>query len=108
MRNDRDTVLTVWCRLTGQDEDALPAVERGAFLARSEVLELSGIAYPDLLEAAITAARQGALPLDYWVDCARLERTSSNAQPNSCVQLSSDAKPTAVAASSICLVKSAI
>ena len=67
MRTNRDVVFMMWCRLTGQNTAELDARDRAAFFARPQVSKLSIVPYPELLEAAITAASRGSLPLDQWL-----------------------------------------
>jgi hypothetical protein len=71
MRTDRETVLTVWCRLTGQEAAELDAADRAAFLASPQLPELAIAPYPQLLDAGIAAAGRGSLPLDRWILCLR-------------------------------------
>lgn len=78
MRTDQDTVVTVWCRLTGRAEGEF---EIELNLSQPEVAELARTPYPDLLEAAITAARQGCLPLANWLACVHELQSASPAGP---------------------------
>jgi len=71
MRTDREVVLVLWCRLTGQIAAELNADERAAFYARPQLNELASLPYPVLLDAGITAASRGSLPLDQWLGSVR-------------------------------------
>ncbi len=67
MGTDRDVVFALWCRLTGQLALEFTPEERAAFFARPQVRVLSALAYDDLLDAGITAANRGVLPLELWL-----------------------------------------
>jgi hypothetical protein len=69
-----DTVFTLWCRLTGNDPIDFGTEEREAFLARPQVDDLSATPYEVLLDAGITAARRGSLPLERWLGAVRTVR----------------------------------
>lgn len=70
-------VFELWCRLTGTDATSFDEADREAFLARPQVPELAATPYPALLEAGITAARRGSLPLERWLAAVRLARATS-------------------------------
>lgn len=74
MITEQDTVFTLWCRLTGNQSTEFSADEREAFLARPQVYELSTVPYEVLLDAGITAARRGSLPLERWLGAVRTVR----------------------------------
>jgi hypothetical protein len=74
MMTAEDTVFVLWCRLTGNDPTNFGADERESFLARPQVPELSQTPYALLLDAGITAARRGSLPLERWLGTARTAR----------------------------------
>jgi hypothetical protein len=61
------TVFELWCRLTGTDPATFDEAEREAFLGRPQVPALAATPYPVLLDAGITAARRGSLPLERWL-----------------------------------------
>ena len=67
LRTDRDVVFALWCRLTGQNAAEFSADERSAFFARPYVNELATLPYPELLDAGISAASRGSLPLERWL-----------------------------------------
>ena len=69
-----DTVFTLWCRLTGADPTEFGTDERDAFLARPQVRDLAATPYAVLLDAGITAARRGSLPLERWLGAVRTVR----------------------------------
>jgi hypothetical protein len=69
-----ETVFVLWCRLTGNDPTDFSDDEREAFLARPQVVELAAVSYPVLLDAGITAARRGSLPLERWLGAVRTVR----------------------------------
>jgi hypothetical protein len=77
MRTAQDTVFTLWCRLTGVDPAEFGEDEREAFLARPQVSELALTPYAVLLDAGITAARRGSLPLERWLGAVRTVRPIS-------------------------------
>jgi hypothetical protein len=68
------TVFELWCRLTGSDPATFDEPDREAFLARPQVAELAATPYAVLLDAGITAARRGSLPLERWLAAVRLVR----------------------------------
>ncbi|MDQ6937683.1 MAG: hypothetical protein M3140_08230 [Actinomycetota bacterium] len=68
------TVFRLWCRLTGAQAFDFGDEEREAFLARPEVPFLAGTPYEVLLDAGITAARRGSLPLQRWLAAVRVVR----------------------------------
>ncbi len=70
----QQTVFELWCRLTGSDPVAFDDAEREAFLARPQVPGLTATPYAVLLDAGITAARRGSLPLERWLAAVRLVR----------------------------------
>ena len=70
-------VFELWCRLTGIDAAAFEEPDREAFLARPQVPELAATPYPLLLDAGITAARRGSIPLERWLAAVRLARAAS-------------------------------
>lgn len=72
-------VLELWCRLTGTDVTSFDEADREAFLARPQVPELALTPYPALLDAGITAARRGSLPLERWLAAVRLARSTTPA-----------------------------
>jgi hypothetical protein len=82
MMTNEQTVLTLWCRLTGRDVLELDGEERAAFLARPQLPELARTPYPELLEAAVMAARRGSLPLELWLTAVRelVQKTHHRAQ----------------------------
>jgi hypothetical protein len=67
MQTDEATVFALWCRLTGTDPADFDADERTAFLSRPQIRTLAETPYEQLLEAGISAARHGALPLERWL-----------------------------------------
>jgi hypothetical protein len=77
MRTSREVVFVTWCRLTGQDVTEVDAELRAAFLARPQINELCTLPYADLLDAAISAASRGTLPLDSW-----LRSTGNRSRPS--------------------------
>ncbi len=64
---DEETVFRLWCRLTGTDPVEFTADERSAFLSRPQIRELVSTPYEVLLDAGISAARRGTLPLERWI-----------------------------------------
>ncbi|HSY15788.1 MAG TPA: hypothetical protein VK816_07370 [Jatrophihabitantaceae bacterium] len=70
----QDTVFILWCRLTGTDVNDFGEDEREAFLARPQIRELAAAPYAVLLDAGITAARRGSLPLERWLGAVRTVR----------------------------------
>ena len=74
MMTTQETVFVLWCRLTGSDPTDFGDEEREAFLARPEVHPLSLTPYAVLLDAGITAARRGSLPLERWLGAVRVVR----------------------------------
>jgi len=71
------TVFELWCRLTGSDPATFDEAEREAFYARPQVSALAAAPYEVLLDAGITAARRGSLPLERWLAAVRLVRSAS-------------------------------
>ena len=69
-----NTVFMLWCRLTGNDPAEFGTDERESFLARPQVPALARIPYEILLDAGITAARRGSLPLERWLNSVRVVR----------------------------------
>jgi hypothetical protein len=69
-------VFELWCRLTGTDTTSFDEADREAFLARPQVPELAATPYPVLLDAGITAARRGSLPLERWLAAVRLSKAT--------------------------------
>ena len=67
IHTDETTVFALWCRLTGTDPAEFDDDERAAFLARPQIDTLASTPYEELLEAGITAARHGTLPLEHWL-----------------------------------------
>jgi hypothetical protein len=67
MQTDESTVFALWCRLTGTNPDEFDADERTAFLSRPQIRTLASTPYEELLEAGISAARHGSLPLEHWL-----------------------------------------
>ena len=74
MVSAEETVFVLWCRLTGNDATEFSYDERDAFLARPQVPELAAAPYAVLLDAGITAARRGSLPLERWLGAVRTVR----------------------------------
>jgi hypothetical protein len=74
MMTAEETVFTLWCRLTGNSQTDFGEDEREAFIARPQVAELSHAPYAVLLDAGITAARRGSLPLERWLTAVRTVR----------------------------------
>jgi hypothetical protein len=72
-------VFELWCRLTGTDPLHFDEADREAFLARPQVPTLAGAPYEVLLDAGITAARRGSLPLERWLAAVRLVRPAAHA-----------------------------
>ncbi len=71
------TVFELWCRLTGSDPATFDEAEREAFFARPQVPVLAEAPYAVLLDAGITAARRGSLPLERWLAAVRLTRSAT-------------------------------
>lgn len=69
-----ETLFILWCRLTGNDPTEFGDDEREAFLARPQAPELAATPYAVLLDAGITAARRGSLPLERWLGAVRTVR----------------------------------
>lgn len=67
-------VFGVWCRLTGTDPASFGPDERDAFYARPQVDALAGVPYEVLLDAGISAARRGSLPLERWLHAVHVVR----------------------------------
>lgn len=74
MMTAQDTVFVLWCRLTGNDPTDFGDEEREAFLARPQVAELAHTSYPILLDAGISVARRGSLPLEHWLRAVHASR----------------------------------
>ena len=74
MMTPEDTVFRLWCRLTGNDPREFGEDERESFLARPQVQELARAPYAVLLDAGVTAARRGSLPLERWLGAVRTVR----------------------------------
>jgi hypothetical protein len=74
MMTAEETVFVLWCRLTGNDPTDFGDDEREAFVARPQVTELAQTPYAVLLDAGITAARRGSLPLERWLGAVRTVR----------------------------------
>lgn len=70
----QETVFILWCRLTGNELSEFGEDEREAFLTRPQVHELAATPYAVLLDAGITAARRGSLPLERWLTAVRTVR----------------------------------
>ena len=73
------TVFDLWCRLTGADAAGFDEADREAFLARPQVPSLAATPYEVLLDAGISAARRGSLPLERWLAAVRLVRPAAHA-----------------------------
>ena len=71
MQTNFDVVFAVWGRLIGRQIEEFDASERAAFFARPQVSELASTPYGVLLDAGISAARRGSLPLELWLACVR-------------------------------------
>jgi hypothetical protein len=78
MMSSKDSLFVLWCRLTGNDPCDFGEDEREAFLARPQVRELAELSYPELLDAGVTAARRGSLPLERWLGAARSSRVGAD------------------------------
>jgi hypothetical protein len=76
-----ETVFLLWCRLTGTDASQVSIDEREAFWARPQVPDLVATPYSVLLDAGITVARRGSLPLERWLNAVRTVRPNARAQP---------------------------
>jgi hypothetical protein len=74
MTSRQETVFILWCRLTGNDPREFGDDEREAFLARPQVTELAEAPYAVLLDAGVSAARRGSLPLERWLGAVRTVR----------------------------------
>jgi hypothetical protein len=74
MLSAQDSVFVLWCRLTGNQPTDFGDDEREAFLARPQVIELSGAPYQVLLDAGISVARRGSLPLEHWLRAVQSAR----------------------------------
>ncbi len=74
MTTPQDTVFILWCRLTGNDPREFGEDEREAFIARPQLAELAATPYAVLLDAGVTAARRGSLPLERWLSAVRTVR----------------------------------
>jgi hypothetical protein len=73
-QTDIRTVFLLWCRLTGIDPAEFSSDEVTAFLARPQIAELAATPYEVLLDAGISAARRGTLPLERWIGAIRTVR----------------------------------
>ena len=73
MMTAQENVFVLWCRLTGNDPTDFGDDEREAFLARPQVQRLARTAYPILLDAGISVARRGSLPLEHWLRATEVE-----------------------------------
>jgi hypothetical protein len=71
MRTDQNVVFDLWCRLTGQEPGEFGPGERAAFDARPQIAQLSAVPYPTLLDAGVTSASRGSLPLERWLAAVR-------------------------------------
>jgi hypothetical protein len=67
MGEGNEKVFLLWCRLTGTDPAEFGGDEVAAFLARPQISELAATPYEVLLDAGISAARRGTLPLERWI-----------------------------------------
>lgn len=76
MSTGEERVFRLWCRLTGTDAEQVDAGQRAAFLARPQVPALAATPYPVLLDAGVTAARRGSLPLERWLAAVLTSRAS--------------------------------
>lgn len=74
MMTAQDTVFVLWCRLTGNDPTDFGDDEREAFLARPQVIALGSTPYQILLDAGISVARRGSLPLEHWLRAVHASR----------------------------------
>jgi len=81
MRTNEEVVFHLWCRLTGREPGEVSEADRAGFLASPQVSELSATPYPTLLEAAISAASRGSMPLPVWLDDVRALRARHVAGP---------------------------
>jgi hypothetical protein len=71
VRTAEETVFLLWCRLTGNEPTDFGDDERAAFLRRPQVIELAQAPYAVLLDAGITSAGRGSLPLERWLGAVR-------------------------------------
>lgn len=62
-----ETVLAMWCRLTGTRSADLTDEQRHEFLTDTRVAALARTPYAVLLESGVTAACRGRLDLDEWL-----------------------------------------
>lgn len=67
-------VFGTWARLTGTDVSAFGPDELDAFYARPQVAALVEVPYEVLLDAGISAARRGSLPLERWLHAVQVVR----------------------------------
>ena len=74
MRTAEEAVFHLWCRLTGNDPATFDEAELEAFYARPQIPDLAATPYAVLLDAGITAARRGSLPLERWLAAVRTVR----------------------------------
>jgi hypothetical protein len=79
MVTTEETVFILWCRLTGTEPTGFDDDDREAFLARPQVPQLAATPYAMLLDAGITAARRGSLPLERWLGAVRTVRPAIRA-----------------------------
>ena len=70
-------VFDTWCRLTGAEPVAFGPDELDAFYARPQVAALVEVPYEVLLDAGITAARRGSLPLERWLHAVQVVRPAA-------------------------------
>lgn len=72
-----EAVFVLWCRLTDNDPASFDDAEREAFLARPQLPDLARTPYPVLLDAGVSTARRGSLPLDLWLAATREHRMTA-------------------------------
>lgn len=75
-----ETVFLLWCRLTGTDPDQVEVEEREAFWARPQIPDLVATPYSVLLDAGMSVARRGSLPLERWLNAVRTVRPNAGVQ----------------------------
>jgi hypothetical protein len=75
-----ETVFLLWCRLTGIDPDRVEIEEREAFWARPQIPDLVATPYSVLLDAGVSVARRGSLPLERWWNAVRTVRPTAGVQ----------------------------
>ena len=78
MVTPEESVFVLWCRLTGNDPKEFGRDEQAAFLARPQVGALAATPYAVLLDAGISSARRGSLPLERWLGAVRTVRPLAN------------------------------